>query len=187
MSLLSLERRSTAPPPPAGAAARRGRALLTAVLVVVVGLLPVRAWVAEPVHVPTGSMAPTIRPGEHVLVRKLGYDAGSVRRGDVVAFERAGSLWVKRVVALPGDRVGLEDGRLVVNHRVVHESYADPDRIDSVYFGPVTVPAGRLFVMGDDRRDSRDSRIFGAIPAGSVRGQVVAVVWPWHASGRAVG
>src|SRR5262245_24662960 len=149
MSLLSLDRpgRARAAEPDSGPPPRaRTRSLLTALVAVAVVLLPVRAWVAEPVHVPTGSMAPPIQPGKHVLVWKLGVDGADVHRGDVVALERGGRLWVKRVVALPGDRVGLADGRLLVNRHVVDEPYADPDRIDSVYFGPVTVPDGRLFV-----------------------------------------
>jgi signal peptidase I len=79
---------------------------------------------------------------------------------------------------LAGDRVGLEDGVLVVNGRRVREGYADPEAIDSVYFGPVTVPAGRVFVLGDNRANSQDSRDFGAVPTKNIMGRAIARVWP---------
>ncbi len=159
--------------------ARVLRGLGTAVVVVLVALVPLRLWVAEPLHVVTGSMTPTLRPGEHVLAWKLGAHGTHWHRGDVVSIRQDGAdPLVKRIVALGGDRVGIRDGRLVVDGHVVHEDYADPQRIDSVFFGPVDVPAGHVFVLGDDRRNSRDSRVFGAVPVDDVEGRVVAVVWP---------
>src|SRR3954447_676774 len=147
------------------------------VLVVLVALLATARWfVAEPLHVVTGSMAPTVHTGSHVLVWKL---SGGPQRGDVVALDvEDGPPYVKRVVAVGGDEVAIVDGRLVVNGRTVREPYADPRLIDSVYFGPVTVPRKKVFVLGDNRRRSRDSRVFGAVPVRKVEGRVVAVVWP---------
>jgi signal peptidase I len=78
-----------------------------------------------------------------------------------------------------GDTVGLEDGVLVVNGRRPAEPYvADPDAIDSVYFGPVKVARGSLFVLGDNRGNSDDSRDFGTVPASRVIGRATARVWP---------
>lgn len=165
----------------AGRPRRRGfssRRMWTALAVLVVILVPVRLWVAEPLHIVTGSMTPTLVPGEHVLAWKLGAPWHTWSRGEVVAFDHDGQLLVKRVVAVGGDRVGISDGRLVVNGHRVDEPYADPQRIDSVYFGPVTVPAGSVFVLGDNRRNSRDSRAFGPVRTADVRGRVLAVLWP---------
>jgi signal peptidase I len=77
-----------------------------------------------------------------------------------------------------GDTVGLEDGVLVVDGRKVRERYTDPDAIDSVYFGPVRVKPGTIFVMGDNRANSDDSRDFGAVPTDRIIGRAVARVWP---------
>ncbi len=162
---------------------RRGTRLLrglgTLLAVVVVVLVPVRLWVAEPLRIVTGSMAPTLRPGEHVLAWKLGSGGHTWRRGEIVTVDRNGpDPLVKRVIGLAGDTVAIRDGRLLVDGHRVHEPYADPRRIDGVYFGPVRVPAGQVFVLGDDRRNSEDSRDFGAVPVASLRGTVLAVVWP---------
>ena len=85
-----------------------------------------------------------------------------------------GQLLVKRVAAVGGDTVGIEDGVLVVNGRPVRESYVNHDSVDSVYFGPVTVPNGSVFVRGDNRSASVDSRSFGAVPLGDIEGRVLA-------------
>jgi signal peptidase I len=140
-------------------------------------LLAVRGVVAEPFAIRSASMSPTLSAGDSVLVDKL---ARAPSRGALVAFRRPGSgeILLKRVVALAGDRVGLEDGVLVVNGRRVREGYADPDAIDSVYFGPVTVPAARVFVLGDNRANSQDSRDFGAVPTKNIMGRAIARVWP---------
>ncbi len=139
---------------------------------------PVRAWVAEPLVVSTSSMTPTLEPGYRVLTWKPGAEHIAWQRGDVVSFRHDGQVLVKRVVAVGGDLVGLRDGRLFVDGRVVREPWSDPSLIDSVYFGPVRVPPGTVFVMGDDRGNSEDSRAFGPVPVADVTGRVVAVVWP---------
>lgn len=131
------------------------------------GLLPV-----EVVRVESDSMAPTVQAGDRLLVR---HGPGDVRRGDVLVLRDphgAGAL-VKRVVAVGGQRVAIEDGVLVVDAVPVAEPYADPDRIDGVFHRPRLVPPGHVFVLGDDRRESVDSRDFGPVPVSDVIGRVV--------------
>jgi signal peptidase I len=170
-----------APAAGGGARARRrrraGAAALVAAAVALVGL---RAVVAEPFRIPSGSMAPTLVPGDSVLVDKTAYRRGPPGTGDLVAFHAPGSgeVLLKRIVALGGQTVGLADGVLVVDGRRRHEPYADPQAIDSVYFGPVRVPHGTVFVMGDDRGDSVDSRQFGPVARDRIIGRVVARIWP---------
>jgi signal peptidase I len=157
---------------------RRRNAPLVLGVAVVLALIALRAFVAEPFRIPSESMAPTLEPGDQALVTKLG---GAPARGDLVAFHapRTGEVLLKRVVAVGGDSVGIEDGVLVVNGRKQREGYvADPDAIDSVYFGPVTVAKGSLFMLGDNRANSEDSREFGAVPADRVIGRATARVWP---------
>jgi signal peptidase I len=143
----------------------------------VVGL---RLFMLEPFRIPSDSMAPTLRPGDQVLVDKRAYDDRPPHRGDLAVFHapRTGEILLKRVVAIGGDTVGIEDGALVVDGRRRREPYADPDAIDSVYFGPVRVRPGTVFVLGDNRANSEDSREFGAVPTASLIGRVRARIWP---------
>jgi signal peptidase I len=147
------------------------------IVALVAAVLAARHFVAEPFRVPSGSMLPTLRSGDSVLVEKLSRGA---RRGDLVVFHRPGNgeILLKRVVAVGGDTVALQDGALYVDGHRRHEAYANPRAIDGVYFGPVRVPRGSLFAMGDNRGDSLDSRQFGAVPDGRVIGRVVARIWP---------
>ena len=163
---------------PAPAPRRRRPSVLTLAIALVVLLVVVKIFVAEPFRIPSQSMEPTLRPGDQTLVNKLSGD--SPDRGDLVAFHapRTGEILLKRVVAVGGDTVGLEDGVLVVDGRQVREPYADPKAIDSVYFGPVKVRPGTIFVMGDNRANSDDSRDFGAVPTDRIIGRAVARVWP---------
>jgi signal peptidase I len=151
-----------------------GLMVALAVLLVssVTGLLPVQIM-----RVGSESMAPTIATGDLVLLDR-GHQG--VARMDVVVVERpdTGVLLVKRAVALGGDQVGIEDGVLVVNGAPVCEPNIDPDRLDGVWFGPQTVPAGAVFLMGDDRGSSIDSREFGPVSADDVRGRVTHRLWP---------
>ncbi len=138
----------------------------------VAGLLPVQV-----VRVSSASMAPTIHDGDLVL---LEHGNGPFERRDVVAVRRpdTGEQLIKRVVAVGGDRVAIEDGVLVVNDAAVCEPSIDPEDIDGVWWGPATVPAGQLFLMGDERHRSIDSRDFGPVSVAAVDGQVRARAWP---------
>jgi len=169
-----------------GAAAHRSPALtrrraLTALLVLAaVAVVGLRIFVLEPFRIPSDSMAPTLRPGDQVLVDKHAYHGSGPRRGDLAVFRepRTGEILLKRVVAIGGDTVGIEDGALVVDGRRPREPYADREAVDSVYFGPVRVRAGTVFVLGDNRANSEDSRNFGAVPTGRLIGRVRARIWP---------
>jgi len=158
----------------------RARALTGLLVLAVVALVLLRGFVLEPFRIPSDSMAPTLKSGDQVLVDKRAYRDDGPRRGDLAVFRapRTGEILLKRVVAVGGDTVGIEDGVLVVDGRRPREPYADPDAIDSVYFGPVRVRAGMFFVLGDNRGDSEDSREFGAVPAGRLIGRVRARIWP---------
>jgi signal peptidase I len=169
---------------PATTIARRGP--LARVALVAVGFLAValllRALVAEPLQVSSESMSPTLERGDAVLVDKLGPRVGRLHRSDLVAFRAPddGRLALKRVVGLAGDRVAIRDAILFVDDRPVPEPYVDHTRIDSVYYGPVTVPAGHVLVMGDNRGNSVDSRAYGPVAAERIEGRVLIRLWPPH-------
>ena len=136
------------------------------------GLLPV-----QPMRVDSDSMTPTVASGDLLLVR---HGQGPVARGDVVAVTSPldDGMLVKRVVGVGGDVVAIEDGVLVVAGTAICEPAIDPARLDGVWFGPVPVPEGRLFLLSDSRDGSVDSRAFGPVPATSLVGTVNARLWP---------
>jgi signal peptidase I len=169
----------------------------------VVALLLVSTYVVQPFQVPSGSMENTLRVGDRVLVNKLAYRfGGHPHRGDVIVFDGEGSFsqqggtdYVKRVIGLGGDRVTCCDtgGRLLVNGRPLDEGYLFPGDVPSRVPFDIVVPDGRLWVMGDHRDDSRDSRDHlgdpggGTVPVGKVIGRAEWIGWPfghWTKLGR---
>ncbi|MCK1820977.1 signal peptidase I [Streptomyces sp. XM83C] len=147
------------------------------------------AVVYRPYTVPTGSMTPTIGAGDRVLAQRV--DGDQVRRGDVVVF--TDRTWVsnapvvKRVVAVGGDTVACcTDGKLTVNGKQIDEPYLPAgSQAEITGFPTVTVPEGRLFLLGDERRGSLDSTAHltdaagGTVARSAVTARVDAVVWPW--------
>ena len=157
----------------------RSRARLAAMAAAVLGaVLLVRGVVVEPREVASESMEPTLYPGSVVLVDKIGPRLAGVHREDVVVFAspQDGRESVKRVVAVAGQHVAIRDAELYVDGRHVVEPQVDHSRIDGLWFGPVTVPERAVFVLGDSRSGSVDSRVYGAVPLGSIHGRV-AMVW----------
>jgi signal peptidase I len=144
----------------------------------------------RPYTVPTESMTPTVKAGDRVLAQRISGDV--VRRGDVVVFTDAqwgNTPMVKRVVGIGGDKVACCDaaGRLTVNGKVIAEPYVDDmlgGRASATDFD-ATVPAGQLFLLGDERMGSLDSRVHlqdpgqGSVPRSAVDARVDAVLWPW--------
>ncbi|GAA0816304.1 signal peptidase I [Spirilliplanes yamanashiensis] len=147
---------------------------LTLALVGVLAVV-VRLWVLQFVYIPSGSMQPTLTIGDRVAVEKLSHHAG-VDRGDVVLYEQRGRSSVKRVLGLPGDRLECRDGRLLRDGAPVDEPYLTPGTVTEC--APVTVPAGALYVLGDHREVSHDSRRDGFVPQDTVFGTALGVAWP---------
>ncbi|NED88529.1 signal peptidase I, partial [Streptomyces sp. SID11233] len=134
-------------------------------LALVVVLLLVSRFVAQPFGIPSASMEPALHAGDRVMVDKLAYRfGGEPRRGDVVVFDGTGYFgdgdYIKRVVGVGGDRVRCcaKDGRLTINGKPVTEPFLHTGDAPSDVAFDIVVPAGRLFVLGDHRADSADSR-----------------------------
>jgi signal peptidase I len=150
------------------------------VLAVVLTVL-IRTYELGPFVVDGPSMQPTLYTGERLFVNKLVYHFRTPAQGDVVVFQYPPEPWrdfVKRVIGVPGDTVSISDGRVFVNGQAINEPY-----LDTVTYGdyPETkVPEGTLFVLGDNRNFSMDSRdpSVGFVPIKNVLGKAWAVYWP---------
>lgn len=175
-------------PPPAAAPDKKGsrsrRQLIEWGVVIAAALitaLVLRLVVVQAFSIPSESMERTLLIGDRVLVNKMNKDA---HRGDVIVFERpkgeeASAIkdLIKRVIGLPGDTIEARDGKLFVNGKQLDEPYLQPGTITYMEH-PVTVEADHVWVMGDNRQKSRDSRFFGAIPKSSIIGHAFVRVWP---------
>ncbi|MBK9001950.1 MAG: signal peptidase I [Myxococcales bacterium] len=156
----------------------------------IAALLVARASLADHYRVPSGSMQPTVHEGDRIIVNKLAYglrvpltetylaELSVLERGDVVVLASPddGTVLLKRVVALPGDRAAVLDGEVFLNGRLAPHAYAirregggGPD------LSPLDVPAGAYLVLGDNRGNSRDGRSFGLVPRSAILGKAVAV------------
>ncbi len=148
--------------------------LQVAVLVALVAAFFVRAP-----QVSGLSMEPRIASGETVLISTLGYRFHQPQRGDIVAFHHddgAPEVYIKRVVGLPGDRIRIEHGRVFINDVPLPEPYVQ--HADERSFPELTVPAKTLYVLGDNRIVSDDSRFWGFVPDDQVIGKALAGIWP---------
>jgi signal peptidase I len=145
----------------------------------------VRTWVIQPYVVPTGSMLPTIQLHDQVLANKFVYRFRDPARPDIVVLDdptgQVGTL-IKRVIAVGGQTVDLRDGKVYVNDVALVEPYtygqpSDPLMGSSVKF-PIEIPVGSVWVMGDNRTQSQDSRWFGPAKLTAVHGQAFFTYWP---------
>jgi len=174
-----------------------GGALLWALVISAV----LRAGVVQASWVPSGSMEPTLLPGDHMLVNKLCYDlklpftdlvlltTGDPKRGDVVVFANPtghGSDFVKRIVGLPGETIEMRGKALYVNGRMLEHDWGryTPRSHQGDHFGPFKVPHGSYFMIGDNRDNSFDSRFWnqgrgGFVPREEIVGRAEVVLWSW--------
>ncbi|MXY01588.1 MAG: signal peptidase I [Acidimicrobiales bacterium] len=146
--------------------------------------LLMRTFLIAAFYIPSESMEPVLEIGDRLLVSKLSYRIGDPEPGDVVVFRTPPSMQpaqtaelIKRVVAVGGQQVEAVNGRLIIDGSPVDEHYLSTE-VYTRDFGPVLVPAGYVFVMGDNRRSSQDSRVFGAIPENEIVGRAFARFWP---------
>ena len=186
-------------PPRVDKAARNRRLAIEWTILIVAALVIaflIKTFLFQAFYIPSESMVPTLKVGDRVLVNKLSYDLHDVHRGDIAVFEappaaQAGDIkdLVKRVIGLPGDVIESRDAsgtvceeenhadcHVYVNGRRLDEPYVHGQTTD--YLPRQTVPAGHLFMMGDNREFSHDSRYFGPIEKSEVIGRVFVRIWP---------
>lgn len=174
--------------------------ILAALVIAVV----IKTFFFQAFWIPSSSMEDTLQINDRVMVNKLAYRFGDLQRGHVVVFddprgeetpqetmieaarrnvlEAIGlsvprSEFIKRVIGLPGERVEIVDNQVLIDGAPIHEPYL---KIGSVMpdFGPIIVPPGQMFVMGDNRNASQDSRYFGAVPTDTIVGRAFVIMWP---------
>lgn len=164
---------------------RRFLSFLIMVAVVVVGAWLLRSFVVEPFQIPSASMEDTIKTGDMVFAEKVSYHFSDPEQGDIVVFsdpQVPSRTLIKRVIATEGQTVDLRDGKVYVDGVALDEPYTDglpsypPDTVDISY--PYTIPKGDVWVMGDNRTNSSDSRYFGPIDKDTVFGKAFAIYWP---------
>ena len=183
------------------------RELPVLVVIAFVVALLIKTYLLQAFYIPSASMEPTLVQGDRVLVEKLSYRWGEPERGDVVVFEKQFAIlapeeddpfwediasalkglfgfptggtqdFIKRVMAVEGDTIEGRDGGVYVNGEPVEEPYL-ADGTETSPFGPVDVPKDMIFVMGDNRGNSDDSRAFGPIPVEEVVGHAFLLLWP---------
>ncbi len=144
----------------------------------------VRGFLIQAFYIPSESMVPTLVKNDRVLVNKLSYKLHDVHRGDIVVFkapEGAATAQVKdlikRVVGLPGETIEGRNGGIVIDGKPLDEPYLPPD-VRSRDFPPEKVPPNKIYVLGDNRQDSRDSTFFHAIDESSIVGRAFVKIWP---------
>jgi len=167
----------------------------------------IRTFIVQAFKIPSGSMIPTLQIGDHILVNKLAYgiriplwghylvDFGKVQRGDVIVFifpEDRSKDFIKRVVGVAGDTVEIRGKKIYINGQQVEDPHAhfegdDPQNILPASrddYGPTKVPENHLFVMGDNRDRSYDSRFWGFVNMDDVRGKAFLIYWSWDGGDR---
>src|SRR5215212_5445443 len=141
----------------------------------------VRPFVMEAFWIPSGSMIPTLQIGDRVLVNKFIYRFTEPEQGDIIVFQSVDNPdedLVKRVVGIPGDTIAEKNGTLYVNGKPQKEPYTNKNLPDSSSFAKTTIPEDHVFVMGDNRANSADSRYFGPLPEKNIEGEAFLRFWP---------
>ena len=152
-------------------------------LLVVIALIVawvIKSFLIQPFYIPSASMEPTFMPGDHVLVNKFIYRYSEPERGDVLVFKfplDQSKDYIKRVIASGGERVELRGGKVLVNGKPIKESYTRRS-FDVTPYGPRKVDKGEFFVLGDNRGNSADSRVWGLLPKDNILGKAFFVYWP---------
>ncbi len=178
-----------APTPEKSGLSSGTRAFLDWIVVVVVALLVaflVRTFVLAHFVVEGSSMHSTLETGDRVFVNKLSYRLHDPNRGDVVVLHEVTGAserdLIKRVIALPGETIEMSNCEVKVDGRTLHEPYLDPEVVTvedcGLDFPPVLVPENHVFVMGDNRAGSQDSRAIGPIDENDLVGRAFVVFWP---------
>lgn len=152
--------------------------LLETIVISLVLFLGINA-VSERIRVESISMQPNLYAGDFVIVNKLAYKFGEPQRGDIIVFryppDPDQTPYIKRVIGLPGDQIHIADGKIYINGMLLTEPYLE---VNTNRGGDWSVGEGSLFVMGDNRNNSSDSRAWGMVPFENIIGKALVIYWP---------
>jgi signal peptidase I len=151
------------------------------ILISVAASFLIITFLYQPVRVEGTSMQPELRDQDRLFINKFAYHFESISRGDVVVFHYPldpEKSYIKRVIALPGDTLSIDEGRVFVNGKRVNESYVPRQYRDSRSMPEMVIPPNEFFVMGDHRSISSDSRDFGPVARNLIYGKAAFVYWP---------
>lgn len=152
---------------------------IQAILIAVVLSIIIRVFLFETTLVIGESMSPTLHEKDRVIINKLTYHLSLPSRGDIVVFKNPNNNkenYVKRVIALAGDTVEIIDGKLYINDELLDEDYID--EVTQGDFSKLEIPEDSIFVLGDNRNHSQDSRIVGSVPIDNMIGKAQLRIWP---------
>lgn len=141
----------------------------------------VKTFVVQPFYIPSGSMEPTLVPKDRVLVNKFIGRFEPYERGEVLVFISpidGQKDFIKRVIGLPGETVEVKEGKVRINGKVINEPYLPDGLLSGGDYGPYKVERGHYFMMGDNRNNSQDSRVFGAVEEDDILGKAFVIYWP---------
>lgn len=154
--------------------------MIESILIAVLLAVIIRLFILAPFFIPSGSMEPTLLIGDRIIVSKIAYRMGEPQRSDIIVFRYPrdpSKDYVKRLIGKSGETVALRNNRLYVNGREMPEKYLPAGlRFDD--FGPVQVPQGTYLMLGDNRRSSEDSRVWGPLPEEYIVGKALMIYWP---------
>lgn len=156
------------------------REITESIVIAVLLAVVIRLFILEPFYIPSGSMEPTLQEGDRIIVSKLNYHFQDPARGDVVVFKyplNQKRNFVKRLIATGGETVALKSSRLYIDGQAVSEDYL-PAGLRFGDFGPREVPQDSYLMLGDNRNNSEDSRVWGFLPRDLMIGKAVLIYWP---------
>lgn len=165
--------------------------LIKVFIISMIIILPVRYFVAQPFIVSGASMEPNFYNGEYLVINEIGYTLGQPQRGDIIVFKYpkdTSQYFIKRIIGLPGDRVNLEDSKVIIYNQehpkgwVLTEKYLPSTDLtfNNGQFNNVTLGTDEFFVLGDNRMASSDSRFWGPVPRKDIVGKVFIRAFPFQ-------
>ncbi len=150
-------------------------------IVAAVASILIITFLYQPVRVEGTSMLPRLEDSDRLFINKFVYRFEAIERGDVVVFHYPRDpekSYIKRVIALPGDTLRIDHGRVYVNGKMLHEPYVPLEYRDDQSMAEMVIPADTYFMMGDHRSISQDSRVFGPVDRSLIYGKAVFIYWP---------
>ena len=149
-------------------------------IIIIIVVIIIRTFIFTPVVVNGPSMMNTLHNGDVMILDKIGMKLGGIKRFDIVVIQTGKTKIIKRVIGMPGETISYHDNKLYINGKEVSDNHSNEITYD---FEEVKIPDGEYYVLGDNRRDSVDSRILGTIPKNEILGHATFIIYPFNRFG----